>query len=94
MELSHLIAQHTAKLAEHLLVPRVILQGHLGLNLSPQNSLNVNCSANTLSRLYMHATSLHFKHPQMQTFLVKQDYDHNSTLAGIPQTAVLHHAEV
>jgi hypothetical protein len=33
VELGHFVAQHAAELAQHFLVPRVILQGHLRLNL-------------------------------------------------------------
>lgn len=33
MEVLHVLAKHLTKLAEHLFVPGVVLQVHLGLNL-------------------------------------------------------------
>lgn len=34
VEVLHVVSQHLSKLTEHLLMPRVILQIHLGLNLN------------------------------------------------------------
>lgn len=37
MEIAHFLSKHVSEFAENLLVPRVVLEAHFGLNLSKLN---------------------------------------------------------
>lgn len=41
VEVLHVLSKHLAKLAEHLFVPRVILQVNLGLDLMSRKNINI-----------------------------------------------------